>query len=256
MDAFILAVPQDQRAALAGPRAVVMTAVTAYWGVAATAGSRSIADDMCLKLISEGVRDPKQCELVRRQHKLNVALRLILPMMNDLESATVKKVPQQFPVPKLAAIDHEENEDDPQQLTQDELALINNRRKQQASGAAAPKGGGGGRGGGGGGHRGGARGGHGGGRGGGAAVNTRLFHDPAALPGSAAAPKDGIRDPAAYYSKLCTYCSKHGHLVDVCYKKKKDEQRSSNGNGGNGGTAHDGVNSITPSAALNGLGWQ
>ena len=184
-------------------------------------GFKGMVDDIILKLLSEGVRDEKMRELIRRHHKIQTPLANLFPLMTDLENSSQRKreASTAVPVPKLMAVAAPQNP-----LSADEVALLNeHRRKNQ--GATANRGAGGG---------GGGRGGRGRGNGGRGGQN----------PGGPPPPQQqqmqqqaqnaqgrGNFPPApdaAYWTKVCLYCQKYGHLQDVCYKKKKDSERTPN----------------------------
>jgi hypothetical protein len=238
LDAMVTAAG-DQAAAVAHRRQAVRTAAKDMHQAGAALGIKAMAEDMVMKLIAEGVRDPKQRELVRRQHKLELPLRTLIPMMRDLEEVSAKKEATAIPIPKLMPINLGATEaaDPHQQLSAEEIDVINNLRRGKP-GPGARGGGAAGRGG-----RGGGRGGRGGPRGGGG--------DPPEPPRP---PPAGRMDDATYYAKLCTYCSKNGHLKEVCFRKASDEKKAA---AAAGGSSTGNVSSMQQQqqGSLNAPGW-
>jgi hypothetical protein len=246
--AMYLAAGADHRDAVANLRPAVRTAAIDFHLAGATAGIRSVLDDITIKLISEGVRDLKQRELIRRQHKLGVALRALFPMMRDLEEASARKESNPVPTPKLMPINAEAAEmaSPNQQLSAEEIDVINNLRRgggQAAKGGNAGRGGKGGKGG---------RGGRGGPKGGGGNGNPQAAPPTNSTPPAAT----GRVDDATYYSKTCTYCSKYGHLKEVCFKRERDEKNKA---AGGVSAANGNVSTLQPQqqqqGSLNTLGW-
>jgi hypothetical protein len=233
---------------VANLRPAVRIAAIDFHQTGATAGIRSVLDDITIKLISEGVRDLKQRELIRRQHKLGVALRALFPMMRDLEEASARKESNPVPTPKLMPINAEAAEmaSPNQQLSAEEIDVINNLRRgggQAAKGGNAGRGGKGGKGG---------RGGRGGPKGGGGNGNPQAAPPTNSTPPAAT----GRVDDATYYSKTCTYCSKYGHLKEVCFKRERDEKNKA---AGGVSAANGNVSTLQPQqqqqGSLNTLGW-
>ena len=155
-------------------------------------GRNQIADDICLKLLSEGVSDTKMRELIRRRHKEGIAIRALIKLMTDLENAGSKREAPVAAVPKLMPIaagsaalpPPTQQQQLPLSLNDAEIAAVLAARKSQG-GRGGRRGGRGGRGGG-------------SGRGGGGAPATG---------GQQPQHNRSAEETAAYYAKTCTYRS-------------------------------------------------
>ena len=164
----------------------------------------AVTGDIAVKIISEGVRSTKMRELIRRLHKMRTTVRLMLEHMTDLENAdgktapTVNATPKGLSNAKIHAVQDNVEEEDA--LSQEEIALITTLRNG----------------------RGGAR-----GRGvrgaprGAPRGNNRGRGAPGGAPVPAQQQQQGKSED--YYSKLCTYCHKYGHLATACWSKQKAE---------------------------------
>ena len=231
--------PVDLRqAAIAAHRPGLAALFTRVQLDGAQDGFKGMVDDIILKLLSEGVRDEKMRELIRRHHKMQTPIAALFPLMSDLENAGQRKkdASSAVAVPKLLAISA--TPDNP--LSVDEIALLNEHRRKNGATASAGRGGGGGNARGGRGRGGGGRGG--GPPGGGAAAPTP--QQPPAQGRSTFPPAPD----SAYWTKVCSYCNKYGHLQDICFKKEKDGKRTN--------AAHpDQVGYLGDQRAENEMGW-
>ena len=216
LQALFLEFDVDVRAGfIAHHQAPLLLAINGMQVDGATDGFRLMIDDIILKLLSEGVRDEKMRELIRRHHKTHTSMADLLPLMTDLERSSHRKrdAASTITVPKLMAIAYDD--DSTSTLTADEVALLQNHRRKTPGGSTNGGGRGNGRGGanarGGGRGRGAVRGGgHGG-------DHTPTSSTPAHGRTSGPPAPDSV-----YWTKICDYCHKYGHLADVCFKKQKD----------------------------------
>ena len=206
----------DRADVIAAHRAPFLNLINVLRTADKRSGFACMVDDIILKLLSEGVRDEKMRELVRRHHKLQTPLATLIPMMTDLENTGQRrKEAAAGPTPKLMAISHPPQNNG---LSPEEIALVNEHRGKQP-----PQGGSNGRG------RGGGRGGGNRGRGrGGGEPNGGRGGNSNATPATSNARNPPAPD-SVYWTKICTYCNKYGHLQEVCFKKEKDG-KASNGN--------------------------
>ena len=171
-------------AADARHRPLIVAQAEGHFLDGAVLGRTQVIDDICLKLLSEGVSDTKMRELIRRRHKEGTSIRVLIKLMTDLENAGSKKEATPVAVPKMMPIagpSAPTQQLQPLTLSEDEVAAILAARKS-----------GGGRGGRGGGR---GRGGRGGGRGGGGAPAAGA-PPPAAGGGAGRSPEA----TAAYYA--------------------------------------------------------